>query len=785
MSYSVPSQRDSTMPSGTGKMRSGTGNLTRYTFMTVPSQHRKLTSPFFFSPFCAHLSRLMTHLTACPLHLLFHACSLLIATTAICHLLPTIQHLRRCHSPNQPAAPLHANNLPFATATCCSPRTYTIATGHSSGEQQVPHMMSGHHPGAIVHIPNPHHVLSLQGSVIAHALHLMTLNRHLAIWRNVPATRGVPNGTNPDFFSPAQAHMGESAWSASVATNTPSQGAKMPSSGMAQSAQPRRMTKDALSQQMASHCASTGKSRGVANPRATQIDTGAQAVGSPIMGPKVALECRRHEPLTPYNREAWAEELSRLGLQGKYPLLMQGLMHGFDLGIPQVQHTYTPPNHPSVNLLSDVYKNIVDNEFAAGCYIGPFTCAQLEAELGPFQTSPLSLVPKTSKPSKYRAVHNFSHPHSPLPEAASVNSHINSDHFPSTWGTFATVALLISRLPPGSEASVRDVAEAYRTIPAAPAQWPGLVICLQADDQFAVNVGNNFGLSSAGGVYRMVADAGADIFRGHGIGPLAKWVDDHIFFRIPCVRLPKYNTQHAEWCSEILTQGGHQQDGSRSWYRGKSLPDGSMKEFDEDCSTRMVNLAASSPHTKGDQGFAYADSDIDQVSAHLGIRWETLKTVPFGAEVPYLGFCWDLRAQHVYLLDEKKARYCTAISEWEKKCTHNLLETQKLYSKLLHAALVIPAGRAHLTSLEAMLGTFNHSPFLPHTPPRDTPDDLDWWKCQLSRSDISRSIPPPQPIIDHQAYSDASSGFGVAVTVGPQWQAWRLADGWKSQGRDI
>ena len=84
-----------------------------------------------------------------------------------------------------------------------------------------------------------------------------------------------------------------------------------------------------------------------------------------------------------------------------------------------------------------------------------------------------------------------------------------------------------------------------------------------------------------------------------------------------------------------------------------------------------------------------------------------------------------------------------------------------------------------------MLGAFSDNIFLPHTPPRDTPSDLAWWKHQLGRSDVSRPLPEPQPLIDHQAYSDASSGFGVAITVGPRWQAWRLTPGWKSQGRDI
>ena len=548
---------------------------------------------------------------------------------------------------------------------------------------------------------------------------------------------------------------------------------------------PERTSKGVWSRQTDLRFASTGRSQRDAGLPVTSIGTYAQAAEGAIMGLKRAIEWRRREPLTPYNRIAWAKQLSSFDLQKKYPHLIQGLTEGFDLGIPPIQCTYAPPNHSSINSLLDVYSSIVDNEFSAGRYIGPFSRAELESVLGSFQTSPLSLVPKTSKPGKYRAVHNFSSPHQPSSNATSINAQINSDDFPCTWGTFATVALIIARLPPGSQASVRDVAEAYRTIPAKPAQWPGLVICLQTDDQFTINICNNFGLTSAGGAYGMVADAGADIFRGQGMGLLAKWVDDHIFFRIPRVHLADYNARRAEWCREIQAHGGRRQEGSRLWYRGKNMPDDSVEEFDEDCSATLYDLAGASPRPATDQEFAYADADIDKLSTHLSIRWEASKSIPFGEEVRYLGFRWDLRARVVHLPDEKKARYLAVISEWGKKRTHDLIETQRLYGKLLHASLVIPAGRAHLTSLEAMLASFNNCPFRPHTPPRSTPDDLVWWQRQLRRTDIYVPITKPQPLADYEAYSDASSGFGVAITVGPRWRAWQLADGWKSQGRDI
>jgi hypothetical protein len=161
----------------------------------------------------------------------------------------------------------------------------------------------------------------------------------------------------------------------------------------------------------------------------------------------------------------------------------------------------------------------------------------------------------------------------------------------------------------------------------------------------------------------------------------------------------------------------HRQEGSHHWYRGKVLLNGSTEEFDEDCGAPLQDLSHSSPQSSEDRFFTYADADIEGLSAHLGIRWQASKSVAFGTEVPYLGFWWDLHTQRVYLPDKKKARYRVAITEWGRKCTHDLLEAQKLYGKLLHTVLVIPAGWAHLTSMEAMLASFNNNPFLLHTPP--------------------------------------------------------------------
>jgi hypothetical protein len=245
-----------------------------------------------------------------------------------------------------------------------------------------------------------------------------------------------------------------------------------------------------------------------------------------------------------------------------------------------------------------------------------------------------------------------------------------------------------------------------------------------------------------------------------------KWVDDHIFFRIPRAHISTYNAQRAEWCQEKRTHGGRRKEGSRIWYGAKNLPNGTTEEFDEDFSARLIGQAAGStiPRSEADRDFAYADADIDELSAHLSIKWESSKSVPFGEEVPYLGFQWNLRSRVVYLPDEKKTRYLAVIAEWREKRAHNLLEMQRLYGKLLHTMLVVPARRAHLTSLEAMLASFNNNPFRPHTPPRSTLDDLVWWQRRLSRTVVSIPIPRLRALA---GYTDASSAFGVLSRLAP------------------
>lgn len=500
--------------------------------------------------------------------------------------------------------------------------------------------------------------------------------------------------------------------------------------------------------------------------------THAQAAEAQITALKAVLEDRKSKALTPYNPDAWLRALTKSRLILKYPHIPQSLQHGFHGSIPNITSTHTPPNNPSIIEHAEAFATILFRKFETGRYLGPLSASDVEALIGPFQTAPLLLIPKPGRPGKFRLIQNLSHiarslPH-PIP---SINSFIDSNLYLCTYGTFATICLLVWRLPPGSEGATRDVAEAYRTIPLHPSQYPGTVV-RTGDDEFTIDTSFCFGCSSAAGTYGGIADAGADLLRSEGVGPLSKWVDDHLFFRLRLEYLERFNQQREVWARGIQDAGGLRTDGGRRWYQGIKLPDDSSEEFDEDCTFPIRDLSRRSPRSPRDAEFSCCLDDIDFFSAETGTPWEPAKDVPFSSKPPFTGFTWNLETCTIKIPASKKEKYLAAISSWEALPRHSLIEVQKLYGKLLHASLVVPASQAYLTELEAMLPLFSDHPLVPHTPPRNCAADLRWWSATLRQPSVRRTIPGPCKVFDPSAFSDASSGMGIAIWIDGWWRAW-------------
>ncbi|THH04880.1 hypothetical protein EW146_g10052, partial [Bondarzewia mesenterica] len=446
----------------------------------------------------------------------------------------------------------------------------------------------------------------------------------------------------------------------------------------------------ASSTQWASPSALIGSTQMDAPAHLTTPATNARVAEGQITALKCVLTHRKTNPVTPLHAEAWHHLLQQTKLLVKYPSLHLHIRSGFDAGIQPI-----------------TFSEIVYKEISRGRYLGPLSKHEIETLIRPFQSSPISMVPKLGKLGKFCLVQNLSHPRDPTQGIPSINSHIDSNLYPYTWGTFSVISFLIWHLPPGSQAAVRDISEAYRSIPILLSQWPGLIVRLEGDDSFAIDTCDCFGLSSSAGLYGKTA-------------------------------------------RDISANGGQKQDGGRLWFRGADFPDGRCAEFDEDASAALQDVSSSSLHSDDDALFTYNTADINQISDQLGLVWETSKDVPFCPSPTYIRFQWDIPSCMVALPQHKKEKYLQTIAAWQEKRTHTLEELQALYGKLLHASLVLPAGRAYLTELEAMLGLFRDHPFMPHSPPRGTHADLDWWTERLSTPSLQRVLPVQATVLPSQ-----------------------------------
>lgn len=364
---------------------------------------------------------------------------------------------------------------------------------------------------------------------------------------------------------------------------------------------------------------------------------------------RAAILARQLKPCTPLRADAWEHHLVDSGLISKYLLLPRSIPFGFHAGMRPITSTFTPLNSSTIELHSSAFDDPIAHEFDAGRY------------LGPFQSSPFSLIPKSHKPEKLCLIQNLSYPYTLHNGFSSINSTIDSSAFPCAWGTFSVICLLLASLPPGSEGGCRDATEAFRSVPFVASQWRGAVVRLRGDAQFAMDACDMFGAASGVGVYGLVGGGGADIMRTCGLGPISKWVDDHIFLRIRRAHLAEYNTRRRAAPARITASGGQHHSGGRLWYVGGHLPDGRTEEFDEDCAYPILDFSSSSPRSDHDSAFTYSFSDIDRISSELGILWNLDKDVQFSPSFPFTGFDWNIQDLTVALSESKKQKYCLAL----------------------------------------------------------------------------------------------------------------------------
>ena len=173
-------------------------------------------------------------------------------------------------------------------------------------------------------------------------------------------------------------------------------------------------------------------------------------------------------------------------------------------------------------------------------------------------------------------------------------------------------------------------------------------------EQFVLNTCNSFGCATAGGLFSLFGDALADILRANGISLILKWVDDFIFFRVPCNTIPTYNKTRDLNRRTIASNGGRLQTGGRLWFKGKPSDKAGAKQFAEDLAFPIRHIH---DNPSGTLLYPYDFEEIDRVTKPLGIPWESSKDVLFSQTIPFIGFLWNLDQKKVELPELKKLKY--------------------------------------------------------------------------------------------------------------------------------
>jgi hypothetical protein len=225
---------------------------------------------------------------------------------------------------------------------------------------------------------------------------------------------------------------------------------------------------------------------------------------------------------------------------------------------------------------------------------------------------------------------------------------------------------------------MRDVAEAYCTVPIHPSEWPAAIVRINGNS-YGLDTTTSFGAAPSAGIYGQVHDGGADIIHSHGISPIAPWVDDHVIHNEDNgmrISLPKVATRQLEDCGLVamsLMMG--------LWTNLSKIADLTAKIY---CVLLQGQLRILS--------FAITLMTLIISWTCWGSLGRNQKTHLSGlAQYTWVSY-WDLSSSMVTLATEKKAEYLQEIWKWQAHPMHSCKDGQRLYGKILHTCHIIPQG---------------------------------------------------------------------------------------------
>jgi hypothetical protein len=173
--------------------------------------------------------------------------------------------------------------------------------------------------------------------------------------------------------------------------------------------------------------------------------TDAACASSPTTERRNVLASELYRITTPYKAEGFRIALEENGLTSRYPNIVTDIKQGSPIGNPpQLTHSFIPPNMKSALQHPQIVDEHIAEEVQAGRMSGPFTLNETHIIFkGHFRTSPLGLTEKEPGDGKFRLIRNLSKRDA---DGVSVNDMLNSDDFPTRWGSAWVVEQYVSSM---------------------------------------------------------------------------------------------------------------------------------------------------------------------------------------------------------------------------------------------------------------------------------------------------------------------------------------------------
>jgi len=164
--------------------------------------------------------------------------------------------------------------------------------------------------------------------------------------------------------------------------------------------------------------------------------------------------------------------------------LMQGFLIGYQARTDGLKASHK--NHPSSVAAAAVVDERIASEPLAGRLLGPLP-RNLEALV---HTSPIGVIPKPHQPKKWRLIVDLS-----CPRGSSVNNGIPTDPCSLQYASVDDAVAIIQQLGRDTQLVKLDLKDAYRIVPAHPADFP--LLGIRWRERVYIDRALPFGLRSA------------------------------------------------------------------------------------------------------------------------------------------------------------------------------------------------------------------------------------------------------------------------------------------------